>query len=122
MYSCTFSNKDSCNACCLEYDHIYVYLIILLTQEEKHSQLFWPTECIIFGMFDPFCTFHPSLHESVAAFSLASKNVYGYFELLSSFNVRERINQGQLLEFIPQNKSYFLKYSLSDIKGGVQFQ
>ena len=25
-----------------------------------------PTECRIFGMFDPFRTFHPSLHESVA--------------------------------------------------------
>ena len=25
-----------------------------------------PTECRIFGTFDPFRTFHPSLHESVA--------------------------------------------------------
>ena len=24
-----------------------------------------PTECRVFGTFDPFCTFHPSLHESV---------------------------------------------------------
>ena len=38
--SCTFPNKDSCNAFCLESDHIHVYLIILLTQEEEHSQLF----------------------------------------------------------------------------------
>ena len=42
----------------------YVYLITLLTQEEEQLILS-PTECRIFGTFDPFCTFHPSLLESV---------------------------------------------------------
>ena len=37
-----------------------------------------PTECRIFGTFDPFRTFHPSLHESVA-FIDHFKNVSALF-------------------------------------------
>ena len=37
--ACTFPNKDSFNTFCLELDHAYIYLI-LLRQEEEHSQLF----------------------------------------------------------------------------------
>ena len=51
----------------IEKSHNYVYLVMPLTQEEEHNQsTFSPNECRILSTFNPFRTFHRSLHESVA--------------------------------------------------------
>ena len=52
------TSTDSCTSPTKICLFNYVYLIILPTQEEEQFLI------LIFGTFDPFRTFHPSLHES----------------------------------------------------------